>query len=155
MDQTCRLDIAVLCKPILAIVSVVYRPVTVDELVSFVDIPAGASNDESLAEIIGLSVKDFLLVEAAPKTFPSGIDDVHYSIFSRSLRVVSWKLKCNIYGLGAPGFPIDQVTPPDPDPLAAGQYSCVYWIHHLCDYNPSKKVDNDFQDDGLIDAFRR
>jgi hypothetical protein len=38
-----------------------------------------------------------------------------------------------MYGLGAPGFPVDDIRVPDSDPLAAVRYSCVYWVDHLCD----------------------
>ena len=31
------------------------------------------------------------------------------------------------------GFLIDSVKPPNPDPLSAARYSCVYWVDHLCD----------------------
>jgi hypothetical protein len=44
------LEDAELCKRILAVVSVVYRPLTLDELETFVNMPAGAS----LREIIEL-----------------------------------------------------------------------------------------------------
>ena len=54
MDQICNSEDAELCKGILAVVSVVYRPITLEELASFVDMPNGVSNDESLTEIIGL-----------------------------------------------------------------------------------------------------
>ena len=44
-----------LCKSILAIVSAVYRPITLDELVAFVDLPKGlAGNNEALSETIEL-----------------------------------------------------------------------------------------------------
>jgi hypothetical protein len=102
MDQVCNSKNTKLCKSILAVVSVVYRPITLDELASFIDMPDSVSDDESLTEIIGLcgsfltlreriisfvhrSAKDFLLKEASDNIFPSGIEDVHYTIFSRSL----------------------------------------------------------------------
>ena len=98
MDQICNFedteDLA-LCKDILAIVSVVYRPITLDELTALVDMLDGVSgNYEALAEIVGLcgsfltlrehtisfvhqSAKDFLLKQARDEIFPSGIEDIH------------------------------------------------------------------------------
>jgi hypothetical protein len=171
MDQICNSEDAELCKRILAVVSAVFRPVTLDELESFVDMPDGVSgNYEDLAEIIGLcgsfltlrertisfvhqSAKDFLLEKASKEIFPSGIEDIHYTIFSQSLRVMSRTLRRNVYRLGAPGFPIDQVEQLDPDPLAAARYSCVYWIDHLHACNPGRNANNDLKDGGLVDMF--
>jgi hypothetical protein len=107
IEQVYNSDNANLCMQILAIVTVVYRPITLKELMSFVEMPGIASNDlKSLTEIIGLSgsflslrestvrfvhqsAKDFLLKKASDKIFVSGIEDVHYLIFSRSLEVMS------------------------------------------------------------------
>ncbi|KAK4660754.1 hypothetical protein QC762_0022210 [Podospora pseudocomata] len=153
MSQICSSRNSQLCKNILAVVSVVRRPITLDELPSLVDMPPRCSGSRDvLAEIVGLcgsfltlrdhtiafvhqSAKDFLVQKASREIFPSGIQHVHRSIFSRSLRVLANILRRDIYGLSAPGFPIDQVKQPNPDPLAAARYSCVYWIDHLseCD----------------------
>ena len=176
MDQICNLEDTedtALCKDILAIVSVVYRPITLDELAALVDALDGVSGDyEALAEIVGLcgsfltlrnctiffvyqSAKDFWLGEARNEIFPSGIEDIHHTIFSRSLRVMRDTLRRDIYSLSAPGFPIDKIETPNPDPLAAARYSCIYWVDHLRDCNPKKNAKNDFRDDGSIDVFLR
>ncbi|KAK3934862.1 hypothetical protein QBC46DRAFT_425470 [Diplogelasinospora grovesii] len=176
MDQICNLEDAediTLCKYILAIVSVVYRPITLDDLTVLVDTLDGVSGDyEALADIVGLcgsfltlrkrtvsfvhqSAKDFLLKQAHDEIFPSGIEDIHHTIFSRSLRIIRETLRRDIYNLGAPGFSIDKVRPPDPDPLVAVRYSCVYWINHLRDCDPKKNANKDLQDGGSIDTFLR
>jgi hypothetical protein len=54
VDQIYNSEDAELCKGILAVVSVVYRPIMLEDLASFADMPNGVSNDESLTEIIGL-----------------------------------------------------------------------------------------------------
>jgi hypothetical protein len=150
MDQIWNSEDTELCKSILVVVSGVYQPITLDELASLVDMPDGVSGDESLTEIIGLcgsfltlqkrtisfvhqSAKDFLFKEASNGIFPSTIQSVHCTIFSRSLQVMSRTLRRDVYNLRAPGFSIDQVKQPDPDPLAAARYSCLYWIDHLLD----------------------
>ena len=171
LKQICSSPHAALCKSILAVVSVVRRPITLDELVSLVDMPAGSSsNDTRLAEIIGFcgsfltlrrrtisvvhqSAKDFLLGTASQTIFPSGMEDVHYTIFSRSLHVMSRTLRRDVYSLGAPGSSIDQVKQPDPDPLAAAQYSCLYWIDHLFDCDATANTNGDLKDSGSVDKF--
>ena len=45
---------------------------------------------------------------------------------------MSTALRRDMYGLDLPGVHIDEVRVPSPDPLAAVQYSCVYWVDHLC-----------------------
>jgi hypothetical protein len=172
MKQVCNSDDADLCKRILAIITVVYRPITLKELSSFVEMPGITSNDlELLTEIIGSfltlrentihfvhqSAKDFLLEKTSDKIFVSGVRDMHYTIFSRSLEVMSKTLRRDIYDLHAAGFPVDKVKQPDPDPLATVDYSCVHWIDHLYDSNSSKsgKHKDDVQDGGAVDKFLR
>jgi hypothetical protein len=179
MDQICGSEDAELCKRILAVVSVVYRPVTLDELTAFVDMPDvdmpdGVSDDESLAEIIGLcgsfltlreriisfvhqSAKDFLVEKAFKEIFPSGIEDIYHAIFSRSLHVMSRTLRRDIYSLRALGYSIERVKQPDLDPLAALRYSCIYWVDHLYDWNSNSYANHkvDLQDRGIVDVFVR
>jgi hypothetical protein len=144
LNQICESDDADLCKQILAIASTVYRPITLMETTSFIETRVDiASDHKSLTSIIGLcgsflsfredtvsfvhqSAKDFLMKKASKEIFPLGIDDVHYTIFSRSVLAMSNTLRRDIYGLCAPGISIDQVKPPFPDPFAAIQYSCLY-----------------------------
>jgi hypothetical protein len=171
MDQICNSKRSKLCKSILAIVSVVYRPIILDELESFVDMPSRSSgNYKALAEIIGLcgsfltlrertisfvhqSAKDFLIEKASKEIFPSGIEDKHYTIFSRSLQVMHKTLRRDIYSLKTPGFPIDQVKKRDPDLLAAARYSCLYWIDHLLDCGSIGNMINDLKDSGSVAQF--
>ncbi|KAH8880861.1 NACHT-domain-containing protein [Thozetella sp. PMI_491] len=162
------------CKQILALMASVYRPVTLEELKSFVSLPYGIpDNLESWTEAIGLcgsfltcrdntiyfihqSAKDFLIAEASNDIFPSGIEEIHHNVFSRSLQAMS-VLRRDIYTLKAPGFPIEQVKEPDPeqpdkDPLATVGYSCVYWIDHLHE-SGSENIKKNLQDDGAIDKL--
>lgn len=79
-----------------------------------------------------------MVQKASREIFPSGIQYIYRSIFLRSLRVLANILRRDIYGLSAPGFPIDQVKQPNPDPLAPARYSCVYWIDHLSECDPTR-----------------
>ncbi|KAK4149570.1 vegetative incompatibility protein HET-E-1 [Chaetomidium leptoderma] len=173
MNQVCNSRHAKLLQRILAVIAVVYRPLTLEELPALVDMPGGASgNHKALAEIVGLcgsflalrehaislvhqSAKDFVLKQAHDEIFPSGIEDIHRTIFSQSLRVMRETLRRDIYNLGHPGYPIDQVKQPEPDPLATAQYSCVYWVDHLHDCDPTRNAANDLKDDGSVDKFLR
>ena len=175
MEQICNLDNADLFKRILASTATVYRPITLKELTSLVEILEDMSDDlESLGEIIGLcgsfltiregtiyfihqSAKDYLLINAFDEIFPSGREEAHYVIFSRSLQVMSRTLRRDIYGLCALGYPVERVELPDPDPLAALRYSCVHWVDHLCDWNANPRINHrvDLQNRGVVDIFVR
>lgn len=138
-----------LCMKILAVVSTVYRPIALHELSSLVELPDQSATDrEAQAEIIGecgsfvtlredkiffvhQSAKDYLLNEARKHIYPLEVKDVHRSICSRSLKVMTATLRRDIYGLNKPGFHINKVKTPESDPLATAAYSCVYWVDHL------------------------
>ncbi|KAH7112659.1 hypothetical protein EDB81DRAFT_922603, partial [Dactylonectria macrodidyma] len=159
-----------LCKEILAIASVIYRPITLEELKVLVKSLEDFDQDD-LEEIIGCcgsfltlregviyfvhqSAKDFLLSKTSDQILPSGAADQHHAIFSRSLEALSKSLRRDIYNLCAPGFPIEQVSTPDPDPLVSTRYSCIYWVDHLHDSEPAAKMrDKDLQDGGVIHDF--
>ncbi|PNP53257.1 hypothetical protein FNYG_15766 [Fusarium nygamai] len=159
-----------LCREVLAIASVVYRPITLDELKVLVEsledfdwyeleeiIRACGSFltlREGVIYFVHQSAKDFLLNKAFDQILPSGAADQHHAIFSRSLEALSETLERDVYELGVPGFPIDQVSPPEPDPLASIRYSCVFWVDHLDDSEPQAKVnDNDLKAQGIVHDF--
>ncbi|KAF2679408.1 hypothetical protein K458DRAFT_116012 [Lentithecium fluviatile CBS 122367] len=168
-------DDADLCKRALAIVAVVYRPITLQELTSLVEELDGMAEDlESAREVISLcgslltvrdgiiyfvhqSAKDFLLKKAFHVIFPSGSELVHYAVFSRSLLAMSNKLRRDMYSLSAIGYPINKVKPPDLDPLAALYYSCIYWIDHLYDWASSFSTHDQsaLWSGGTVDIFLR
>jgi hypothetical protein len=170
IDQIRESEEAELCKSILAVVSAVYRPITLDELAAFVDLPNGVAGEyEALSEIIGLcgsfltlrqhtisfvhqSAKDFLVKKASNDIFPSGIEDVHHTLFSQSLQVMSKTLQRDVYSLRAPGISINEIKVPDPDPLAAARYSCLYWGDHLLECNAGG-INHDLEDGGSLEKF--
>ena len=175
IQQICNLDVADLCKRILALIAIVYQPITLKEVTSLIETFEDIVDDlESLREIISLcgsfltiqnntiyfvhqSAKDYLLTKAFNKIFPSGKEEAHYIIFSRSLWVMSRTLRRDIYSLHALGYPTKQVTQPDPDPLAVSRYSCIYWVNHLCDWslNFSANHKANLEDGGAVDSFIR
>jgi hypothetical protein len=173
MQQISVSDDAELCKQILALEALVYRPITLEELVALVELLRDTA-DEDLREIVSLcgsfltlredtvyfvhqSAKDFLLEKACRDIFPSSAEAVHRVIFTRSLSILSSILHRDMYGLKALGFPIENVTRPDSHSLAASRYSCVYWIDHLHDSKPNFSVNNDcdLQVRRVVDEFLR
>ncbi|KAH7187188.1 quinon protein alcohol dehydrogenase-like superfamily [Fusarium oxysporum] len=162
-----------LCRHLLSKVCTAYRPLSLDELSILSDLPIEISEkpqsvrrivtncssfltirDESVY-IVHQSAKDYLSTEAFHTIFPAGVGKIHYTTFSRSLQVMSKSLRRDMYGLRAPGLPIDKVKQPDPDPLAAARYSCLYWADHLSDaisHMTSTPID-DLHDDGRVHRF--
>jgi hypothetical protein len=174
IDQISESDSAEICRQVLASTTILYRPVTISELVALVEQLEDLDDLESVQEIIGLcgsfltlredtvyfvhqSAKDFLLATALDKIFPHGTKDVHRAIFSKSLALLSRTLHRDMYSLKEPGCPIENAKPPDLDPLATSRYSCVYWIDHLCDSKPASRADSGsgLQVAGVVDGFLR
>jgi hypothetical protein len=172
MEQICNSDEADLCKQILALTAVVYRPVTLKELTSLVEMLEDMVDDlESLKDILSRcgsflavqegtiyfvhqSAKDYLLTYTSDKIFPSGMGGAHYNVFSRSLKTMSQTLQQDIYKLSLPGILIDSVKVPELDPLASLQYSCIYWESHFKDaYKGSSSYYRDLTDNGNIYRF--
>jgi hypothetical protein len=156
-----------LCKHILAVVSVVYRPVTLDELESFVDMPTGASLteiielcgsfltlQERIVSFVHQSAKEYLVKEAGSEIFPPRGEHIQHCIFSRSMQVMDKTLRQNIFKLDRPAILVSEIKPPDPDPLVSLRYSCVYWVEHLRSI-PDQVLDYDdkLSDNGAIFAF--
>ncbi|KAJ5917571.1 hypothetical protein N7466_011125 [Penicillium verhagenii] len=162
---------AELCKRILAVMSVVYRPIAFDELASLVELPDDLTSDyEALAEIIATcgsflavrddtiifvhqSAKEFLLTETQNVVFPGDIKAEHRTIFSRSLQAMSKTLQRDIFELNFPGFPIEKVIPPSPNPLAAAKYACVYWVDHLYHSGYPEKRDFSVDEKEYVEDF--
>jgi hypothetical protein len=133
------------------VTAVLYRPVTIAELVVLTKQLVDFTYDlESVREIISLcrsfltlrddtvyfvhqSAKDFLIIKASNDIFSDGAECVHQDIFQKSLTVLQKTLRRDMYNLQAPGYPIGEVKPPILDPLATSRYPCIYWIDHFCD----------------------
>ncbi|RBA11776.1 hypothetical protein FPRO05_14235 [Fusarium proliferatum] len=159
---------AEICKEILAIASVVYRPITLEELKVLVEsLEEDDYNDlpqiikacgsfltlrEGVIYFVHQSAKDFLLNKASDQILPSGTAHQHHTLFSKSLAALSETLRRDVYSLSTPGFPIDQVLSPDPDPLSSVGYSCVYWVDHLVNSNLTSN-NKDLQDSGIVYEF--
>jgi hypothetical protein len=173
MKQIRNSDYTDVCNQILASIAIVYRPVTLTELTSLIDVFEDMSDDaESIREIIGFcgsfltvrkdtiyfvhqSAKDYLLTKANDKIYPYGIEAIHHAIFSQSLQAMSQTLRRDNYGLRLPGIHIAQVETPNPDSLAAARYSCFYWVDHLLDCGIRENTIKNLKNSGLVLKFLR
>lgn len=161
-----------MCRLLLSVVSVAYRPLHLAELGSLCTLPGQRSTltkntrilvamcgsfltiVDDQAYLIHQSAKDYLSDEARAAVFGHK-GEVHYNIFTQSLKLMSGTLKRDIYDLRALGCPIDEVTTPAADPLVIARYSCVHWIDHLYESTINKyaRCDKDLQDGDTIHAF--
>ncbi|KAH7169754.1 NACHT domain-containing protein, partial [Fusarium flagelliforme] len=160
-----------MCRHVLSTVAVAYRPLRLEELGRLSGLPSNIQRStdhvskitcmcgsfltirDNVVYIIHQSAKDFLF--SSPFLFPSGITHQHYALFSRSLGALSETLRRDIYSLSTPGFSIDQVSPPDPDPLSSIRYSCVYWVDHLHESNFTERISINkvLQDNADVSGF--
>jgi hypothetical protein len=62
-------------------------------------------------------------------------------------------LRRDIFGIKLPRFSIKDVRQPRPNPLAAAEYACVYWVDHLQESERNKVYDFSFNDRGPVDEF--
>jgi hypothetical protein len=149
IDQVRTSEDAELCKRILAVMSIVYRPITFDELTALVEIPDDLSDDhEALLEIIAVcgsflilreniilfvhqSAKEFLLENARIEVFLGDKEAEHLAIFSRSLQTMFKTLRRNILDINFVGISIEDITQESLSRLAAAKYACVYWVDDL------------------------
>lgn len=130
--------------------STVYRPITLYELASVIEMPEDSYDaNECLSEIVAFcgsfltlredtvafvhqSAKEFLLrEESLAEILPKGIDGEHHSIFARSVDMIFKTLRRDILNIKLPGFLAKDIKRPIPYPLAAAEYACVYWVDHV------------------------
>ncbi|EXL90224.1 hypothetical protein FOIG_16512 [Fusarium odoratissimum NRRL 54006] len=109
IEQISISDDTDICKEILAIASVVYRPITLEELKVLVELlEEDDYNDlpqiikacgsfltlrEGVIYFVHQSAKDFLINKASDQILPSGTAHQHYALFSRSLGALSKTLR--------------------------------------------------------------
>ncbi|KAM0464510.1 hypothetical protein ACHAPV_002337 [Trichoderma viride] len=159
-----------ICLQLLGLMSLTYRPISLLELTSFVQIPGNDDGTEELEDIVATcgsflvlkndvvyfvhqSAKEFLLNNTSDQIFDSGKARKHYDIFSRSIRILSQTLRRDIYKLRHPGAQPSVSNVPNPDPLAPLQYACLFWVDHLRGSSGETGSQASLQDDGLVHSF--
>jgi hypothetical protein len=158
-----------MCERILNLVAIVYRPISLAELSSLLDI-SDDFRDEDLEELVAAcgsflvvregmvrfvhqSAKDFLLKD---EKFVSELGSQHHAVLCRSLDILSMTLYRNMYNLRHCGTLIKDHTPSrDQDVLRHVRYSCVFWADHL---NAANDLDTErykpsLQDEGIAHRF--
>ncbi|KAJ5268612.1 Vegetative incompatibility protein HET-E-1 [Penicillium chrysogenum] len=128
------------CKRILAVMLIAYRPITLNELIALAEIPDDICDDNSaLLEIIAICgsfltwrkdvvfsvhqyAKEFLLERA--RIFPENQEARHLAISSRYLKIIFRTLQRNILDIKLCGSSTEEYTHPRSNPLAAIQYAC-------------------------------
>ncbi|KOC10215.1 hypothetical protein AFLA70_51g004530 [Aspergillus flavus AF70] len=168
MSQIIDSDKYEICKAILGVTTTVLRPITLDEMMVYVDIPG--DDARALEDLVGLcgsflsvqestiflihqSAKDFIMGTASSEIFPHGKDMVHYDLFSRSLHLLRKNLRRDIYNLREPGYPIQQIPIRNPDPLRTARYACVYWVDHIVSCGNIEDIKKAIVEKGLVDSF--
>lgn len=139
------------CRVVLAMAALAYRPVHILELGAISGLPEEISRrSQYLVRVVEMcgsfvtliddhinfihqSAKDYLIENAASSIAPAGLIKIHQEILSRSLQIMFKTVKRDMYDLKSPGFPINRLRKPQPDPLGSSRYSCEFWIDHLCD----------------------
>ncbi|KAK1991102.1 NACHT-domain-containing protein [Colletotrichum falcatum] len=161
-----------LCRRILSTVATTFRPLHLDELAQLSNLPVHfPKTNISIMKIIQmcgsfLTIRDnvvYTIHQSAQEflssdtyVFRDGIKDEHRFIFSRSLEVLSKTLRRDIYELRNPGSSIEDISPPNPDPLASLKYSSAHWVDHLEHSNPAESPTCvDLQDNSSVHNFLR
>ena len=109
---------------------------------------------EGTVYFVHQSAKDYLVEHASAEIFPDGRIEEQQRIVSRLIEAMDKTLQRDVYGLRHPGYSIDKVEHPDPDPLAPIRYACIYWVDHLCEIKSSHN-EVGLYDNGTIDTFLR
>jgi hypothetical protein len=154
------------CKNVLAATFLVHRPLSLSELVVVAGLPAKINprtivdrcgsfltiKDETVY-LIHQSARDYLEKNYKCRLQPAGPAQGHSEIVRRSTDAIASMLRRNMYNLDL-GFKPENLTPPDPDPLASIRYSCVFWADHLCSLNSDNSgFLGELTDDGKVFGF--
>jgi N-terminal domain of NWD NACHT-NTPase/NACHT domain/WD domain, G-beta repeat len=163
------------CRDVLVATSLAYRPLSLSELAVLVpwseeidpctiveECESFLTIREETVSLIHKSAKDYLEANYTSRLQHVGAVQGHADISRRSINAMS-QLTKNIYALPHPGSESKDITVPSPDPLEGLQYSCVYWVRHVCQvysqldlYQSIKKPQEnafDLHDNGHVHRF--
>ncbi|KAK4233816.1 hypothetical protein C8A03DRAFT_38447 [Achaetomium macrosporum] len=153
------------CKTVLVVTSLAFRPLSISELSILVDLPLDMVETaiemcgsfltiaKGTVNLIHQSAKDYLEKNYKFRLQPAGPAQGHSEIVKHAINAMSSMLRRNMYNLDL-GFKPENMTPPDPDPLAPIRYSCVFWADHLCSLNSdNSRFLGELMDDGKMFLF--
>ncbi|OOQ87565.1 hypothetical protein PEBR_15599 [Penicillium brasilianum] len=140
IDQVLTSEDADLCKRILAVMSIVYWPITLEELAALVEMPDDLLDvyeallgivvicgsfptlREDVLVFVHQSAEEFLLGKARLKLFSGDQKAEHLAISSRSPQIMFKTLQRNILDTKLGGISTEELTHPRSNPLAAVKY---------------------------------
>ncbi|KFY14076.1 hypothetical protein V491_06163 [Pseudogymnoascus sp. VKM F-3775] len=155
------------CLQILRSMCLVFRPLSVEELITTAKLPIEFLNDDSLSELVALcssfvtirqrniyfihqSAKDYLVASRAQNLFSRGIHEEHGLFIGRSLDVMSKTLHRDMCNLKHPGSQARMAI--IDDRLKSISYTCCFWVDHLVKCFDGNPVDNLFYKECLADG---
>ena len=77
----------------------------------------------------------------------------HNIIFAQCLDGIFKKLPRDIFNIKLSGLPAKDICKPSPDPLAAVEYACVYWMDHLQRSERDRSPEISMYKKGHLDIF--
>lgn len=162
-------DTSRLCMQVLRTITVVYRPLTLEELVPLAELPTEQTDHvrelvnlcssfvilrEGTVRFLHQSAKDYLMEHYVAKLHAAGVSQGHADITTYSIKAMSSKLKRNMYNLDY-GFKPKEMITPQPDALASIRYSCIFWVDHLAENGESPECKRALADNGEVFTFLR
>ena len=153
---------APICNRILRSLTLAFRPLSLEELVVFADLPEEVHQDpkssEQLVDLCGSflttrqatvyfvhqSAKDYFSTGNGSRIFLSGKKHEHARIASQCFKVMSNTLRTNICNVRTSGASASEISPGTIDLQlpAHARYACIYWTDHI--------EQSDFTDEGSI-----
>lgn len=161
------------CRHILAAVTVAHQPLDLDDLSLIANLPPELTEDlAALEEVVDLcgnflvvregtiyfvhhTAKEYLFDHIGKDFFRGGRIAFHSGIVSRALESMSATLCRDIWDLRDPGCHLDEIVPPDPNPLRHIGYACCYWIEHICELDAQSQLQLGLCDKGSVNQFFR
>ncbi|KAK1713022.1 NACHT domain-containing protein, partial [Colletotrichum lupini] len=161
-----------LCKAVLAVTSILERPVISLELCSIMGLSKKFDRKvETLERVVRCcgsflslrdgtvyfvhqSARDFLLdkeEDTFANLFPRGVEGLHWAVCLESLGAISKVTRRNIYGLKDVGIAQKDIIMPKPNPLVSVAYSCAFWMKHLGE----SSTERDIKDYEFVNEFLR
>ncbi|PLB49711.1 WD40 repeat-like protein [Aspergillus steynii IBT 23096] len=156
------------CVQLLAAATSVYRPLHLlemritsglpQEIMDLVDLDRMVCMCGSFLTVrdnyvyfIHQSAKDYLSANLSNAPFDMAIEEIHYQIYSRSLRAMSDTLRQDICQLKDPG-PIATKSRLKSTALISIEYACLHWFDHLCQHD-SNMENSVFEDGGEVHTY--
>ncbi|KAI3549286.1 hypothetical protein CSPX01_02394 [Colletotrichum filicis] len=141
-----------LCKAVLAVTSILERPVMSLELCSIMGL--SKKFDRKVKTLERVSARNFLLdkeEDTFANLFPGGVEGLHWAVCLRSLDAISKVIRRNIYELEDVGIAQKDIIMPKSNPLASVAYSCAFWMKHLGE----SSTERDIKDYEFVNKFLR